>query len=135
MDTNEKKVVLAFNRAINHADVETLTSLMSPDHVFMDTMGGKITGKETLARGWREFFRMFPDYRNTIEGWCQSGNTVMAHGHASGTYNGKKGLMPENRISMPAAWKAVIDGDKVKEWRVYADWTEGRSIIEKDKED
>jgi len=76
---------------------------------------------------------MFPDYKNSIEGIVQSGNTVMAYGHSSGTYNGREGLVPENKISMPAAWKAVIEGNKVKEWRVYADWAEGRKIIERDR--
>jgi len=36
-------------------------------------------------------------------------------------------------MAMPAAWRAVIDGNKIKEWRVYADWTEGQRIMEKDK--
>jgi len=133
MDTDEIKVFCAFSEAINDGDAERLGSLMTSDHVFIDTLGTAVSGTEILVNGWRGFFSMFPDYRNTIEGIFQSGNTVMAYGHASGTYNGRRGLVPENRVSMPAAWKAVIDGNKVQEWRVYADWTEAQRIMEQDK--
>jgi hypothetical protein len=33
---------------------------------------------------------------------------------------------------MPSAWKAVVEGGKVKHWQVYADWTEGCRIIDED---
>jgi len=134
MHSDEIAVVLAFMGAINAGDVKSLVSLMTSDHTFVDSMGITTSGKENMANGWRGFFKIFPDYKNTIEGLCQCGSTVMAYGHASGTYNGKRGLVPENRISMPAAWKAVIDGSKVKEWRVYADWTEGQRIMARDKD-
>ena len=52
---------------------------------------------------------------------------------AFGTFNGKRGLVPENRIKMPAAWKAMVANGKIKHWQVYADWTEGCRIIEEDK--
>jgi hypothetical protein len=58
---------------------------------------------------------------------------VAVFGFASGTYNGKRGLVTENRIAMPAAWKAVVERDRIKFWQVYADWTEGCKIIEQDK--
>ena len=50
------------------------------------------------------------------------------------TYNGKRGLIPKNRIAMPAAWKATVADGKVKLWQVYCDWTEGMRIIEEDKQ-
>ena len=55
-------------------------------------------------------------------------------GSASGTYNGKRGLVPGNRIEMPAAWRAVVENGKVKLWQAYADWTEGSGIINENKE-
>ena len=54
-------------------------------------------------------------------------------GSASGNYNGKRGLVPENRIAMPAAWKAIVENDKIKLWQVYTDWSEGRRIIDEDQ--
>jgi hypothetical protein len=54
-------------------------------------------------------------------------------GLAAGTYNGKRGLVPANRIEMPAAWQAVVAGDRIKIWQVYADWTAGCKIIDEDQ--
>ena len=130
-DTDEIEVVRAFNEAINAGDVERLSSLMTEDHTFIDSQGNAVSGAKTMTEGWRGFFQMFPDYKNNIEGFFQNGNTVMAYGSSSGTYNGQRGPVEENRIEMPAAWKAIIEGGKVKEWRVYADWTEAHKIIER----
>lgn len=85
METDEVKVFLAFKGAINDGDAERLGALMTSDHVFIDSLGNEVCGRE-------------------------------------------------NRISMPAAWKAVIDGNKVKEWRVFADRTEGQRIMQRDAE-
>lgn len=132
METREVQIVRLFNEAINRHDVESLCSFMSPDHAFIDSGGGVTTGVETMRKGWKDFFEMFPDYRNEMLGFLQDGNLVMAYGRASGTYNGKRGLVPENRITMPAAWKAVIQNSLILEWQVYADWSEGLKICEED---
>ena len=58
---------------------------------------------------------------------------MVALGTASGTYNGNRGLVPENRIEMPGAWKAIVENEKIKVWQVYADWTESSKIIEDDR--
>ena len=76
---------------------------------------------------------MFPDYKNIFEHILQDGNLVLAIGKATMTYNGNRGLVPENRIEMPAAWKAIVQNQKIKEWQVYADWTKGTKILEQDK--
>jgi predicted ester cyclase len=85
-----------------------------------------------LIKGWGEYFRMFPDYQITVEQIICDENLVAVFGFASGTYNGKRGLVPENRIEMPAAWKGIVENGKIKLWQVYADWTEGVKIIEED---
>lgn len=132
MKTNEINVVCAFNDAINEGDVERLSSLMTKDHTFIDSTGNAVMGSEKMMEGWRGFFQMFPDYKNNIEGFLQEGNTVMAYGSVCCTYNGNRGLVAENRIKMPASWKAIVENNKIKEWRVYADWTEVHQVIESD---
>ena len=76
---------------------------------------------------------MFPDYKIEIEDIIQGKEIIRAFGTATGTYKGKRGLVPQNIIKIPAAWRAIIKDAKVKLWQVYADWTEGMKIIEKDK--
>ena len=132
METQEIRIVRLFNEAINRHDVEALCSFMSPDHTFIDAGGGITTGIETMKKGWEDFFQMFPDYRNEMSGYLQDGNIIMAYGRATGTYNGKRGLVLENSITMPAAWKAVIQNGLIREWQVYADWSEGVKIVEED---
>jgi len=86
-----------------------------------------------MTTGWKEYFRMFPDYEIQVESILEDKALVAVFGSASGTYNGKRGIVPENRIEMPAAWKALVANGKIRLWQVYADWTEGRKTIEEDK--
>lgn len=134
MTSNEIDVVAAFIAAINRHVLSEISGLMTEDHTFVDSGGGSQSGRENMTAGWKEYFRMFPDYRIQIENILADKGLVAVFGSASGTYNGKRGLVPENRIEMPAAWRAVVVKGKVKQWQVYADWTEGSKIINDDKE-
>jgi len=127
------KVVRAFVEAINRHDAPALAELMTPEHTFVDSRGTTVSGREAMMVGWSEYFRMFPDIRIQIEITAASGEMVAAFGSTSGTYNGRRGLVPANRIEMPAAWKAVVQGDQIAHWQVYTDWTEGCRIIDEDK--
>ena len=133
METKEIRIVQTFNNAINEGNVELLSSLMTEDHTFIDASGAAHSGVKEMTEGWKEFFRMFPDYKNNFESILQDGSLVVAIGTAYGTYNGNRGLVPENRIEWTAAWKAIVENDKIKLWQVYADWSEGIKIIEEDQ--
>ena len=133
MNSNEMDVVQAFITAINKGNVSQLSSLMTEDHTFVDSGGRVESGRENMTAGWKAYFRMFPDYKIEIQSMLQDRGLIAVFGFASGTYNGKRGLVPENKIEMPAAWKVVVENGKIKLWQVYADWTEGCKIIDEDK--
>jgi len=133
MTSNEINVVKAFIAAINRRNPPEISDLMTEDHTFVDSAGRVESGRQNMASGWNEYFRMFPDYTILVETILGDGELVAVFGSASGTYNGKRGPVPENRIEMPAAWRAVVQNGKVKRWQVYADWTEGTRIIAEDK--
>ena len=133
MSSKEIRVFKAFVNAINQANIAELNKLMSEDHIFVDSAGRKEEGRENMIKGWKTYFEMFPDYRIEIGDIIQEKEIVGAFGTATGTYRGKRGLVPQNIIKMPAAWRAIIKDDKVKLWQVYADWTEGMKIIEEDQ--
>jgi ketosteroid isomerase-like protein len=133
MKTTEIRIVQAFNNAINGGDVELLSSLMTDDFTFIDASGAAHSGIKEMIEGWKDFFCMFPDYKNNFEIILQDGKLVVAIGTASGTYNGNRGPVPENRIKWTAAWKAIVENEKIKLWQVYADWTEGLKIIKEDQ--
>jgi len=129
---NEIHVVESFIAAINrHAPIE-LSNLMTEDHTFIDPAGRAISGRENMTAGWKEYFRMFPDYEIQVGRFLADKELVAAFGSASGTFNGKRGLVAQNKIAMPAAWRIVVENSKIKTWQVYADWTEGCKIMEED---
>jgi limonene-1,2-epoxide hydrolase len=133
MTSNEINVVMAFIRAINRRNPSEISDLMTEDHTFVDSVGRIKSGRENMTAGWEAYFRMFPDYEIRVENILADKTLVAVFGSASGTYNGKRGLVPENKIEMPAAWKAIVANGKIKLWQVYADWTEGCRIIDEDK--
>jgi limonene-1,2-epoxide hydrolase len=134
MPSEEIDAVKAFIAAINRRAPSEISCLMTENHIFIDSGGGVHRGRENMTAGWVEYFRMFPDYKIQIESILRDKALVAVFGSAAGTYNGKRGLVPENIIEMPVAWKAVVENGKVKLWQVYADWSEGRRIINEDKE-
>jgi len=133
MTSNEIDVVKAFIAAINRRSPPEISDLMTEDHTFVDSAGKVQSGRQNMTAGWNEYFRMFPDYTIVVETILGDSELVAVFGSTSGTYNGKRGVVPENRIEMPAAWRAVVQNGKVKRWQVYADWTEGIRTIAEDK--
>lgn len=103
-----------FATAINSHNVEALTALMTPDHVFPDSVGNRVRGATSMDVGWRSYFTMCPDYWIQADTAIAESGTVLAVGEAGGTIDGVA-------WRTPAAWKAVIRDGTVLEWRVFAD--------------
>ena len=123
---SEKKVVLQFIEALNNADIEEIANLMSEDHVFIDSGGGKYTGKETMKQGWIVYFDMFPDYKIEPIDITEKDSTIGVFGYASGSYKGIK----NNYFRIPASWKAIVKEGKIKHWQVYCEMKEIEKIVE-----
>lgn len=122
-------VVLAFMERINAVDVDGLCALMAEDHVFLDGLGNRMQGRETIRKGWTGYFHVFPDYRVSHAEIFAQGDVVASFGAAEATYvvNGK--LSRENHWSVPAAWRAVVRDGLIAEWQVYTDNQQARKII------
>jgi ketosteroid isomerase-like protein len=133
MTSPDANVIAAFFAAINRHDVAAVAELMSEDHTFIDSWGRTVSGRIEMVAAWKAYFSMFPDYEILMDTVLAENSIVAIFGSASGTYNGKRGLVSENRIAMPAAWKASVANGKVRLWQVYCDWTEGMRTIEEDK--
>jgi ketosteroid isomerase-like protein len=104
----------AFVAAINAGSPEALAALMSPGHLFVDSVGNRAQGREPMETGWRGYFAMCPDYWIRVDEAMEDRGTILAAGEAGGTIDGAP-------WRTPAAWKAVIGDGAVTEWRVYAD--------------
>ena len=72
-----------------------------------------------MTAGWKEYLRMFPDFEIKVGSMLGDKSLVAVFRSTFGTYNGKRGLVLENRIEMPAAWKAIVANGKIKLWQVY----------------
>jgi ketosteroid isomerase-like protein len=113
--------VLGFLDCINQHDVDKLAEYMTEDHVFIDSLGQAVVGRETMRSGWRAYFAFCPDYGVSHEEIFPSGKLVAVFGAAGGTIAVEGRLSPENKWRAPAAWLAIVEGGLVKQWRVYAD--------------
>jgi ketosteroid isomerase-like protein len=60
-ESENMEIVRRFNDALNAADIETMTSLLSEDTVFENTDpapdGTRFTGRQNVCAFWDEFFR------------------------------------------------------------------------------
>jgi ketosteroid isomerase-like protein len=113
------ETALAFVDAVNTGSIDRLAVLMTGGHVFIDSDGRESRGKPRMTWGWGEYFAMVPDYRIIIEETFSAGATVMLAGRAEGTFVEAGALKAENHWRVPAAWRAVIEDEKVARWQVY----------------
>lgn len=113
-------IVLQFNECINNQDIRGLSELMAPDYTFIDSSGEVTVGKDRNIKGWIDFFDLFPDYTNHFQTVESKGNEVVAIGYST---------CSDDRLDGPAIWKARVENDLVKEWRVYLDTPENRKLL------
>jgi ketosteroid isomerase-like protein len=111
--------VRSFIKAVNAADVTAVCDLMTEDHLFIDSDGGEVRGREAMRRGWIGYFSMMPDYKIQVQETYSRGTVVVMIGTATGTYSPDGKLRPENRWRVPAAWRAVVRGGRVAVWQVF----------------
>jgi len=121
MNDNAEAIAQRWVDRINAHDVERLLELMTPDHVFIDSLGQVVRGPEALRTAWRTYFDGMPDYAIEIESAIVSGDVVGLFGRARGTYAPDGRLRDENRWEVSATWRAVIRDGRVAQWQVYAD--------------
>ena len=107
-----KLTALQFNEYINAQHTDGLTSMMTEGHTFIDRKGQADRGREIMRAGWTDFFRSFPDYKNTFERVQSQDNLVVLVGYATW----REGGDPDYAI-----WTARIEDDLVAEWRIYED--------------
>jgi ketosteroid isomerase-like protein len=116
MDPQElMSIALKFNGKINQQDLEGLAELMTDDHTFVDSDNNTTKGKKTMLMGWKEFFKAYPDYRNTFTCVTTQDNIVVMIGYSTCTHKPLNG---------PNIWTAKIRGKRVSEWRVI--WLDQR---------
>ena len=112
-----KETILAFVDAINAHDPDGLARLMSDDHTFIDAHGSEVSGCEQMLAGWRGYFEWFPDYSIEVTDVFEGEELFGLFGYAGGSFKGNS----EQSWRLPAAWKAVVQKDRITLWQVFAD--------------
>ena len=114
--TEEEATLKKFVARINAHDPSGIMTLCTTDHVFIDSLGSKLSGHEELERGWSGYFSLFPDYRIELKSAVSDGTLVLACGFASATH-----APSQKTWRIPAAWRATLKDGRIAEWQVYAD--------------
>lgn len=121
MVVSSSAIAQRFVERICAHDVAGLTSLMTPEHVFVDSLGQRSRRPE-IEVGWRQYFHMVPDYWIKIDRSFSEGGIAILVGAAGGTFVAEGGHpRAENRWETPAVWVATVENGRIAEWRIYAD--------------
>ena len=128
-----ENTVLGFLDCINQHDADKLAEFMTDDHVFIDSLGQSVSGREKMRNGWRCYFAFCPDYWVSHEEVFARGKLVAVFGAAGGTIAADGNLPPENKWRASTAWLTLVEYGLVKQWRVYADNKPVYDIIARSK--
>ena len=112
-----ERVVVEFNQAINDRDLGRLSELMTEDHRLITGVEEPVIGKQACTGAWGRFFELCPDYRTVFEEVRAKGSVVLARGRSDCT---------DERLRGRVIWVAVVEGRRVREWRVDEDTVEGQ---------
>jgi ketosteroid isomerase-like protein len=113
--------VLHFLEGINQHNADKLAELMTENHVFIDSLGNAVNGREKMRLGWRSYYAFCPDYWVSHEEIFAEGHRVAIFGAAGGTIAANGKALAENKWRSPAAWLAVVENELVRKWQVYSD--------------
>jgi hypothetical protein len=111
-------VALRFVDAINAADLGRLAAMMTDGHVFIDSDGAEVAGRASAVRAWSQYFTMMRQYRVAVRETFSAANVVVLVGAAEGVW-AEAGASGRGRWTVPAAWRAVVDGEAIAVWQVY----------------
>lgn len=115
--TDLKTIVEKFNDCINNQNLEGLSDLMSEDHIFIDRDGKSHGPKSFMVEGWKGFFDMFPDYKNSFEKFKIIENEIYILGFA---------YWSKDEPYDPVIWRAKIADNLIQEWQIFVDTPENR---------
>lgn len=113
------EIAYSFVAAINTDDADQLAKLMTENHTFVDADGSEHSGREEMRKGWKQYYSMVPDFQIHVKEALSRDNTVALFGIAEGTFVQNGRLEPENHWAVPAAWRAVVENDKVAVWQLF----------------
>jgi len=110
-----------FVARINAHDVDGLARLVTSDHRFIDSLGAVLEGRDAIRSAWQAYFELVPDYHLAIGRRFSAEAEVVLLAVASGSLSPGGHPREDSAWATQAALRALIRGDRVAEWQVYAD--------------
>jgi ketosteroid isomerase-like protein len=114
-----KQIVKEFVEAINNGDILLIERMLSEKHIFVDSDDTELYGKKRVLIAWKKYFEKFDTYTIKIDKYYIKEDTVVIIGEVSGFIRGED--KADKFWKIPAAWKALIEENKIKQWHTYAD--------------
>ena len=127
------RIVLEFINAINHANIDKISDLMTIDHEFIDSQDNRTMGKDKMRQAWMGYFALFPDFKIEINEILEKDNLISLFGYASGTYRNSINKDKSNYWRIPVAWRAIVKDNLIELWQVYADNLIVMDIVNRNK--
>ncbi len=126
-----EQTVRAYIEAVNAHQSARMSLLLTEDHLFTDAANNQHTGKVATLKAWASYLEWFPDFKIEVEQVLQQGDTLALFGFASGTFRTLNSDSTDAHWRLPAAWKAVVKGDKIAAWQAYSDTKVPMDILTK----
>ena len=101
--TDAEATLKKFVARINAHDPSGIIALCTIDHVFIDSLGSRLSGHKQLEQGWSGDFSLFPDYCIEVESAISRGTLLLACGFASATH-----APSQTTWRIPAAWRVRV---------------------------
>jgi len=120
-------IAFRFVECINRLDLVGLSDLMTDDHKFVDLAGDSLIGREAMKEAWREYMSRFPDYMIHISEVFEIDNEVVLVGRTTGSH--LQIPRSEEFAGGTLIWVAIIEDDKIAEWRLYYDTPANRETL------
>jgi uncharacterized protein (TIGR02246 family) len=112
-----EEVALEFVKHINGQDWKKLVEMMAEDFTFIGPEEGDvIEGREVMAKGFREYFEEYPEYKIHVSKVTLSGNAVAFVGQTTGSH-----VPPEIEAKETVIFIATVKDGSVSQWRIFSD--------------
>src|SRR5207249_6477068 len=112
--TDAEATLKKFVTRINAHDPSGIIALCTTDHVFIDSLGSKLSGHKQLEEGWSGYFSLFPVYCIEVVSVISRGMLLLACGFVSATL-----ALLQSLWRIRVVWRGRLQDGRFAEWQWY----------------
>jgi ketosteroid isomerase-like protein len=111
-------LAVSFVDAVNRADVDALSALMTDDHRLVVFDEPPLVGRDANVDAWRGYVDSYPTYVIHPRQLAEVDGRVAVLGHTTGSH---LGLPADVEVHQTLIWVVEVAGGLVREWRLVED--------------